>query len=165
MAYWLKIRVCCVAMAETAAGKRTNPDDGKEAKKQATEMEKMMMQMEAMMKKQHESLEQRLTVKMDNVLGTKHQEQDKKIDAVRNEIVTVGRTTENLNAHILKVEWLTLAWVRRSRLCGSSTRTTQRRSRGSTKTSQRSRKRSMTSSKARSQSPTRRRYGASPCPS
>ena len=104
MAYWLKIRVCCVAMAETAAGKRTNPDDGKEAKKQATEMEKMMMQIEAMMKKQHESLEQRLTVKMDNVLGTKHQEQDKKIDAVRNEIVTVGRTTENLNARILKVE-------------------------------------------------------------
>ena len=41
---------------------------------------------EAMMKKQHESLEQKLTVKMDTVLGTKLQEQDKKIEAVRSEI-------------------------------------------------------------------------------
>ena len=41
---------------------------------------------------------------MDTVLGTKLQEQDKKIDAVRSEIVTVSRATESLNARILKVE-------------------------------------------------------------
>ena len=73
-------------MAETVPSKRATVDDGKEAKKQVTEMEKMMLKMEAMMKEQHESLEQKLTVKMDTVLGTKLQEQDKKIEAVRSEI-------------------------------------------------------------------------------
>ena len=52
-------------MAETVPSKRATVDDGKEAKKQVTEMEKMMLKMEAMMKEQHESLEQKLTEKMD----------------------------------------------------------------------------------------------------